>query len=290
MESVASHEGALSDVLERYWGYASFRPLQREAMDGNPVRTRLARRAADRRRKVALLSGAGARTRRACGRRLAADLADEGSGRHARRQRRAGGLLQQLSRADEKAAIAAGLRGGRYRLLYVSPERLVGDGADASSRDRCDAHVSFVAIDEAHCISQWGHDFRPEYRQLGRLRSAAPEISLHAYTATATARVRNDIATQLGLWSRSNWSGSFDRPNLVYRVLRARQLEAAVARGPLHVTAARRASSIARLAARSTAWPHGSANRASARCLSRRAVPTTSAAETRMRSWKSAPT
>ena len=95
----------------------------------------------------------------------------------------------------------AGVRDGRFRLLYVSPERLVGEGADvflgrvASGA----APVRFVAIDEAHCISQWGHDFRPEYRQLGRLRELFPGVSLHAFTATATARVRRDIAAQLGL-------------------------------------------------------------------------------------------
>jgi ATP-dependent DNA helicase RecQ len=79
--------------------------------------------------------------------------------------------------------------------------------------------VTFIAIDEAHCISQWGHDFRPEYRQLGRLRQLLPGISLHAYTATATGRVRRDIATQLGLDEPLQFIGSFDRPNLVYRAL-----------------------------------------------------------------------
>ena len=79
--------------------------------------------------------------------------------------------------------------------------------------------VSFVAVDEAHCISQWGHDFRPEYRQLGRLRQLLPGISLHAYTATATRRVRRDIATQLGLENPLEFVGSFDRPNLIYRTL-----------------------------------------------------------------------
>jgi ATP-dependent DNA helicase RecQ len=81
------------------------------------------------------------------------------------------------------------------------------------------ARVSFVAVDEAHCISQWGHDFRPEYRQLGRLRTLLPEVSLHAFTATATARVRRDIAVQLGLRDPVELVGSFDRPNLTYRVL-----------------------------------------------------------------------
>jgi ATP-dependent DNA helicase RecQ len=78
--------------------------------------------------------------------------------------------------------------------------------------------VGFVAVDEAHCISQWGHDFRPEYRQLGRLRHLLPGISLHAYTATATARVRRDIAAQLSLNEPLEFVGSFDRPNLLYRV------------------------------------------------------------------------
>jgi ATP-dependent DNA helicase RecQ len=79
--------------------------------------------------------------------------------------------------------------------------------------------VTFVAIDEAHCISQWGHDFRPEYRQLARLRAMLPGIGIHAYTATATARVRRDIAAQLELRNPVELVGSFDRPNLVYRVL-----------------------------------------------------------------------
>ncbi len=79
--------------------------------------------------------------------------------------------------------------------------------------------MSFVAIDEAHCISQWGHDFRPEYRQLARLRERWPSVSVHAYTATATHRVRRDIVSQLGLRDPIELVGSFDRPNLVYRVL-----------------------------------------------------------------------
>src|SRR5688572_25907753 len=80
------------------------------------------------------------------------------------------------------------------------------------------AGVSFVAVDEAHCISQWGHDFRPEYRQLARIRDYLPGVSVHAFTATATARVRRDIASQLALRQPAELVGSFDRPNLVYRV------------------------------------------------------------------------
>jgi ATP-dependent DNA helicase RecQ len=120
---------------------------------------------------------------------------------------------------DEKAAVAAGLREGRYRLLYVSPERLAGEGSDGFRSLLSSCHISFVAVDEAHCISQWGHDFRPEYRQLRGLRQLLPGISLHAYTATATARVRHDIATELGLCDPLEFVGPIDRPNLVYRVL-----------------------------------------------------------------------
>jgi ATP-dependent DNA helicase RecQ len=120
---------------------------------------------------------------------------------------------------NEKADVVAGLRQGRYRLLYVSPERLVGEGSDGFLALLSSCGVSFVAIDEAHCISQWGHDFRPEYRQLGRLRQLLPGISLHAFTATATSRVRRDITTQLGLNDPLEFIGSFDRPNLLYRVL-----------------------------------------------------------------------
>src|SRR4051812_24291034 len=121
--------------------------------------------------------------------------------------------------AEEKSAVMAGLRQGRYHLLYVSPERLVGDGSDTFLAQLATYGVSFVAVDEAHCISQWGHDFRPEYRQLGRLRHSLPGVSLHAYTATATGRVRQDIITQLALSDPLEFVGSFDRPNLLYRVL-----------------------------------------------------------------------
>jgi len=107
----------------------------------------------------------------------------------------------------------------------VAPERLVGDGADGFLNMLSSRPISFIAVDEAHCISQWGHDFRPEYRQLARLRDVFPNVSLHAYTATATARVRRDIAAQLALRNPIELVGSFDRPNLVYRVLGRAQLK-----------------------------------------------------------------
>src|SRR5687768_6273471 len=80
--------------------------------------------------------------------------------------------------ADQKAEVSRGLREGRYRLLYVAPERLVGDGGDGFLNLIATHGVSFIAVDEAHCISQWGHDFRPEYRQLARLRDRFPAVTL----------------------------------------------------------------------------------------------------------------
>ena len=121
--------------------------------------------------------------------------------------------------AEARAEVTRGIREGRYRMLYVAPERLVGDGGDGFLKLLESKPVSFIAVDEAHCISQWGHDFRTEYRQLARLRDRWPSVSMHAYTATATTRVRKDIMAQLGLREPTELVGSFDRPNLVYRVL-----------------------------------------------------------------------
>jgi len=120
----------------------------------------------------------------------------------------------------ERDEILASVRDDRCRLLYVSPERIVGEGSQALRRTLQQAVVRFIAVDEAHCISQWGHDFRPEYRQLGRLRDDFPDVALHAFTATATERVRRDIVSELRLNTPLILVGSFDRPNLTYRVLR----------------------------------------------------------------------
>ena len=127
-------------------------------------------------------------------------------------------MFRTLS-TDERRRVADGVRDGRYRLLYVSPERLVGENGNSFRTWLSRCHVSFIAVDEAHCISQWGHDFRPEYRQLASLRAQFPQASLHAFTATATARVRRDIVSQLALQDPVELIGSFDRPNLLYRVL-----------------------------------------------------------------------
>jgi ATP-dependent DNA helicase RecQ len=122
-----------------------------------------------------------------------------------------GGMSQ-----EERAAIRDRLAAGELRLLFVAPERLVNTGLlDLLAR----VGVKRFAIDEAHCISHWGHDFRPEYRQLALLRERFPSASIHAFTATATPRVRDDISRQLNLRDPARLVGTFDRPNLVYRVV-----------------------------------------------------------------------
>ncbi len=126
------------------------------------------------------------------------------------------------SQAERRAALEL-LRAGTCRLLYVAPERAVGDTADGFQALMRARGVSYVAIDEAHCISHWGHDFRPEYRQLAGLRDVFAGVSLHAYTATATPRVQRDICDQLRLVDPAVHVGSFDRPNLAYRVLPRQQ-------------------------------------------------------------------
>jgi ATP-dependent DNA helicase RecQ len=105
---------------------------------------------------------------------------------------------------------------GRYRLLFVAPERLLMPRF-LQFAERVD--VRAFSIDEAHCISHWGHDFRPEYRRLAEIKSRFPRASMHAYTATATERVRADIAAQLKLRNPAVLVGIFDRPNLVYRIV-----------------------------------------------------------------------
>jgi ATP-dependent DNA helicase RecQ len=124
-------------------------------------------------------------------------------------------FLNSTLKASEVGARMLGLREGKYRLLYVAPERLMLPGFLANLKDW---PVSLIAIDEAHCISEWGHDFRPDYRQLAQLRELFPGTPLMALTATATSRVQNDIVTQLRLRRPSCYVASFNRPNLSYQV------------------------------------------------------------------------
>jgi ATP-dependent DNA helicase RecQ len=209
----------LLPVLQRFWGYTSFRPLQREA---------IAAVVSGRDSLLVLPTGGG---KSLCFQvpalvrdglalvisPLIALMKDQVDTLTANGIPAA--CYNSAMTADDRAVVRRGLREGRYRLLYVAPERLVGEGSAGSIWSLSTLPVSFVAVDEAHCISQWGHDFRPEYRQLAELRRVLPGASVHAFTATATARVRRDILSQLGLREPIQLVGSFDRPNLVYRVL-----------------------------------------------------------------------
>ncbi len=121
----------------------------------------------------------------------------------------------------ERQQVANDVRAGGLKLLYMSPERLMNERTLGFLHDQ---RVSFFAIDEAHCISDWGHDFRPEYRMLRALKEQFPEVGVHAYTATATPRVREDIARELHLRDPEMLVGSFDRPNLNYRVVRRKDV------------------------------------------------------------------
>jgi ATP-dependent DNA helicase RecQ len=125
-------------------------------------------------------------------------------------------FLNSSLKADESRARLRGLHAGEYRLLYVAPERMMLSGFLADLKGW---NVKLLAIDEAHCISEWGHDFRPEYRQLAQLRQHFPDVPMMALTATATERVRGDIAKQLHLRQPGRYVASFNRPNLTYRVL-----------------------------------------------------------------------
>jgi ATP-dependent DNA helicase RecQ len=124
-------------------------------------------------------------------------------------------LNSTLDREEAKARWR-GLHRGEYRMLYVAPERLM---LDTFLERALNWNIAQFAIDEAHCISEWGHDFRPEYRELKKLRNHLPDVPLMALTATATERVRADIVKELKLRNSRCYVASFNRPNLTYRII-----------------------------------------------------------------------
>ena len=125
------------------------------------------------------------------------------------------GLLNSTLSPDESAEVQDQARRGELKMLYVAPERLTLPGFQRFLRS---LEISLIAIDEAHCISEWGHDFRPDYRNLKALREGFPKVPVIALTATATTQVREDIVAQLGLNKPDIFISSFNRPNLTYTI------------------------------------------------------------------------
>jgi ATP-dependent DNA helicase RecQ len=212
---------AVAEILRLHWGFDCVRPLQREAMDavlarrdsllvlptggGKSLCFQAPALVGDGREGVALVVSP-----------LIALMKDQVDGLVASGVSAA--RLDSAMTASERDATLAALDARRCSLLYVSPERLVGEGGTGFQSRLARWGVRYIAVDEAHCISHWGHDFRPEYRRLGSLRDVFPAASMHAFTATATRRVRDDIVRELGLREPQVFVGDFDRPNLVYRV------------------------------------------------------------------------
>src|SRR5690606_23116015 len=128
---------------------------------------------------------------------------------------RAAALNSSLSR-EELADVRRALARGDLDLLYVTPERIVTPGFKEMIRS---SKIALFAIDEAHCVSQWGHDFRPEYRELGHLAEAYPGVPRMALTATADPHTREDIIERLALRSAEVFTTSFDRPNIAYEIV-----------------------------------------------------------------------
>jgi ATP-dependent DNA helicase RecQ len=208
--------------LRSYWGYSSFRPLQERI-----VRSLLAGRDTC----VVMPTGGG--------KSLCYQLPAVVSGRTAvvvspliaLMQDQAAQLAQMGIPAavlnstlndQQQSSVVKQAREGAYRLLYLSPERLArGDTIGWLQK----VPIAFFAIDEAHCISEWGHEFRPEYRQLNRLRGHFPDHPIAAFTASATQHVRHDILAQLQLRAPDKYIASFHRTNLSYIVRECNAVE-----------------------------------------------------------------
>lgn len=208
------------DALRRFWGYDEFRQFQAEAVDA--VLT-------GKDCLLVLPTGGGKslcyQLPAACGRGTVLvvspliSLMDNQVAAARQVGLQAAALHTNLVEEERRAVRHRALQ-GELQLLYVSPERVAGGDLVRALRPR----LGLVAIDEAHCVSHWGHDFRPEYRQLGPALDCAPDVPRMALTATATAQVQDDMATQLGLRDPLRLIGHVDRPNLTYRALPRHQV------------------------------------------------------------------
>src|SRR5229473_2735237 len=206
---------SFSEALHRYWGYESFRPGQESIVRSI---------AAGRDACVVMPTGGGKSLCYQLPAVLHATTTVVISPLIALMQDQVAQLLQMgISAACLNAATPPRERShilqyaatGKYQLLYLSPERIAISGTVEWLKS---LPISFFAIDEAHCISEWGHEFRPEYRQLNRLRELFPDRPIAAFTASATQRVRHDIIEQLRLRDPYKHIASFRRPNLRYIV------------------------------------------------------------------------
>jgi ATP-dependent DNA helicase RecQ len=203
-------------ALQRYWGYDSFRPLQERI-----VTSLLGGRDAC----VVMPTGGG---KSLCYQLPAAMLPEktvivvsplialmQDQMAQLTQMGISAGVLNSSMAAEQQTKIMREAAAGEFRLLYLSPERLARtDSVDWLKR----VPISFFAIDEAHCISEWGHEFRPEYRQMSSLRNHFPDRPIAAFTASATRQVRHDIIEQLRLRDPDKYIASFHRPNLRYVV------------------------------------------------------------------------
>ncbi len=205
----------LNEVLRRYWGYHDFRPKQE-----NVIRSVLAARDTC----VVMPTGGGKSLCYQLPAVISGKTAVVVSPLIALMQDQAAGLAQMgipaavinssQTAAERQQVMAKAVR-GEYRLLYLSPERLAaGHTFDWLAK----VPVGFFAVDEAHCISEWGHEFRPDYRQLSRLRTSFPKLPIAAFTASATRQVRHDILKQLQMREPDCYIASFHRENLRYVV------------------------------------------------------------------------
>ncbi len=209
-------DARFSEALHRYWGYESFRPGQENIVESI---------AAGRDACVVMPTGGGkslcyqlpavldSQRTAVVVSPLIALMQDQVA--QLEQMGVSAGFLNSSLTSDQRTLILRRASEGHYSLLYLSPERIALDGTPAWLGR---VPVSFFAIDEAHCISEWGHDFRPEYRQLSRLRELFPDRPIAAFTASATQRVRHDIIEQLRLRDPYKHIASFRRPNLRYIV------------------------------------------------------------------------